>query len=582
MPSTSQQTPARLDALRHSAAHVLASAVKELFPDVKLAIGPTIEDGFYYDFLTHHAFTPEDLERIETRMKEIVSRNLAFERSEMPREEAVNFLSGQGEMLKVEIVHEIPDSRVSFYRHGDFTDLCRGPHAGSTSEISFFKLLSSSGAYWRGDERRDRLQRIYGTAFFSEKELSDYLERLEQAKLRDHRKLGKQLELFDMYEEAGPGLIFWLPKGAQLRRTIEDFWVSEHRKRGYQMVYTPHVMKSNLWQTSGHLDFYRENMYGAIRVEEQEYILKPMNCPGHILIYKSKRRSYRELPLRLAELGTVYRYERSGVLHGLLRVRGFTQDDAHIFCTPDQLLPEMVSCVSLVQSMMKVFGFHETLINLATRPEKFSGTEDEWEQAQGTLRKALEEKNLPYEEDPGGAVFYGPKIDFKIKDALGRFWQGPTIQFDFNLPGRFNIAYVGADNAEHTPVMVHRAVLGSFERFLGTLIEHHAGAFPVWLSPVQARLLPIADRHVPYCEEVKNKLEGGGFRVEVDSSNEKIGLKIRNAEVQKIPYMLVVGDKEIQAGAVSVRKKGKDTGSVAVEKFQEILLTEVKTFQEQL
>lgn len=547
-----------LHALRHSAAHIMASAVKELFPNVKLGIGPAIEDGFYYDFYCEKAFTPEDVQSIEEKMREIITRNAPFIRCEQTRGEAEKTLKSAGETLKVEILSGIPEGEsISFYTHGEFADLCRGPHINSTGDVKAFKLLTISGAYWRGDEKRESLQRIYGTAFYTKDELDDYLHKLEEAAKRDHRKLGKELELFHIYEEGGAGLVFWHPKGAMLRHTIEDFLWKELTHAGYEFVNTPHIAKLNLWQTSGHTEFYKENMFLPIEAENQLYQLKPMNCPFHILIYKSKKRSYRDLPIRFAEFGTVYRYERSGVLHGLLRVRGFTQDDAHIFCAREQLKDELLACVRLTRKVLNIFGFHDANYYLATRPEGFAGTGGEWDIAENTMREVLDEEKISYKGDEGGAVFYGPKIDIKLLDALGREWQGPTVQFDFNLPKRFDVSYVGSDNNEHQAFMVHRALLGSFERFLGTLIEHHAGAFPVWLSPVQVKLLSVADRHIPAVEKMKGCLADEGIRCEVDARSERLPLKIRDAVMQKIPYVVVMGDKEAQGTTLAVRARGE-------------------------
>lgn len=552
-----------LHALRHSAAHIMASAVKELFPDVKLGIGPAIEEGFYYDFYCEKPFTPDVLESIEKRMRDIIRKNIPFVRFEKPKNEAREMLKEQKENLKVEILDEIPDGEtISFFQHGDFTDLCRGPHVGATGDVKAFKLLNASGSYWRGDEHRESLQRIYGTAFFTEEELKDYLHKLEEAQKRDHRKLGKELDLFHIYDEGGAGLVFWHPKGAVLRRTIENFLWNELTRAGYQFVNTPHIAKLNLWQTSGHVEFYSENMFAPLDVENQPYQLKPMNCPFHILIYKNKKRSYRDLPLRIAEFGTVYRYERSGVLHGLLRVRGFTQDDAHIFCTREQLKKELADCVRLTRNVLNIFGFQDAVFYLATRPEGFAGTGEEWNIAESTMKEVLMDEAIPYEEDSGGAVFYGPKIDIKLRDALGREWQGPTVQFDFNLPKRFDVTYVGSDNNPHQAFMVHRALLGSFERFLGTLIEHHAGAFPVWLSPVQAVVLSVADRHIPAIEKVREALMAENIRCDMDARSERLPLKIREAALQKIPYVLVVGDKEAESSAVAVRSRGEKNQSV--------------------
>ncbi|MGB9877413.1 MAG: threonine--tRNA ligase [bacterium] len=562
---------------RHSAAHLLAHAVKELFPDAKLGIGPATEDGFFYDFLKEKPFTEEDLAKIEEKMREIVGRNLPIVRKELKKEEARELFSQRGETLKLQILDEIEDEVVTIYEQGDFVDLCRGPHLANTSYINpkGFKLLSISSAYWRGEEGNPSLQRIKGTAFPSEEELTEYLNFLAEAEKRDHRILGRTLELFSIEEEAGAGLVFWHPKGAIVRKIIEDFWKEEHIKRGYQLIYTPHIARADLWRISGHLEMYKENMYPPMQFEGVEYILKPMNCPFHILVYKSKQRSYKDLPIRYAELGTVYRYERSGVLHGLLRVRGFTQDDAHIFCTPENLKEEIEGVLELAHFMMRRFGFGEYVHKLSTRPEKYAGTLERWEMAEGILREVLEERRVDYIVDEGGGVFYGPKIDISLKDSLGRLWQGPTIQVDFNLPERFNITYIGADGREHIVVMIHRAVLGSLERFMGTLIEHYAGALPLWLSPVQVRVLPIAERHIPYGEEVANYIKQGGFRVEVDARNETLNYKIREAQVEKVPYVLVVGDREMENRTVSPRKRGgENLAPMKIEEFVNYLTKE--------
>lgn len=543
---------------RHSTAHLLAHAVKVLFPDVKLGIGPATEDGFFYDFLKDTPFTQEDLGKIEEKMRELARQNIPIQREEISKEEARKLFEAKGEILKLELLDEIEDEKVTIYRQGDFVDLCRGPHLANTSYINpkGFKLLSISSAYWRGEEGNPSLQRIKGTSFPTEEELSAYLRFLEEAEKRDHRVLGRNLELFSIEEEAGAGLVFWHPKGAIVRKLIEDFWKEEHLKRGYQLVYTPHIARADLWRISGHLEMYKENMYPPMQFEGVEYLLKPMNCPFHILIYKNKQRSYRELPLKYAELGTVYRYERSGVLHGLLRVRGFTQDDAHIFCTPEGLKKEIEDVLELAHYMMKKFGFEEYVHKLSTRPEKFAGTLERWEMAEGILREVLEERGIDYLVDEGGGVFYGPKIDISLRDSLGRLWQGPTIQVDFNLPERFNITYIGPDGKEHIAVMIHRAVLGSLERFMGTLIEHYAGALPLWLSPTQVVILPIAERHNAYAEKVKERLVEAGFRVEVDARSETLNYRIREAQLMKVPYILVVGDREEASGTVSPRKRG--------------------------
>ncbi len=565
--------------LYHSSSHIMAQAVKRLYPDVKVTIGPAIETGFYYDFLFSSPISENDLEKIEKEIKKIQEENYTFERETITKEEALELFKDNP--FKVEIIKEIEDSHVSIYKQGEFVDLCRGPHVPSTGFVKHIKLLSIAGAYWRGDEKREMLTRIYGIAFQSEKEMKEYLKNLEEAKKRDHRVLGKQLELFSIFpDEGGAGLVYWLPKGATLRRVIEDFWKEEHIKRGYQMVYIPHIARAELWKTSGHYDFYKENMY-TLEIDEQEYVLKPMNCPGHILIYKTKIHSYKELPIRFAELGTVYRYERSGVLHGMLRVRGFTQDDGHIFCTPQQLPQEIKDTVQFAIYMMNVFGYNDFKIELSARdpknPDKYAGTEDEWHQAEKALEDALKDMGLEYTRMEGEAVFYGPKIDFKLKDALGRYWQGPTIQFDFNLPRRFNVTYIGEDNKPHQVFMVHRALLGSLERFIGGLIEHYAGNFPVWLSPVQVAVLPISEKHLDYSKKIVHNLNENNLRVVLYDSSDKISAKIRKAETEKIPYMLIIGDREAESGKVSVRKHREgDLGSLSIEEFIERIKGEIE------
>ncbi len=557
-----------LDTLRHSTAHVMAQAVKDLFGDVKLAIGPAIEDGFYYDFDAPVRFTEEDLQKIEKRMEEIIKEDLPFEREEMAREEAIAFFEKEGEPYKVELLREMEDETVSLYRQGNFVDLCRGPHVPSTGKIGAFKLLSLAGAYWRGDERNKMLQRIYGTAFFDKKTLRQYLHRLEEAKKRDHRKLGRELDLFSISEDVGPGLVHWHPMGARVRNIIETFWRDSHYEHGYDLLYTPHIGRSELWQRSGHLDFYREGMYAPMQIDENDYYVKPMNCPFHIQIYNSQIRSYRDLPLRWAELGTVYRYEKSGVLHGLLRVRGFTQDDAHIFCTPEQIEEEILEVLRFSLYLWRCFGFEDISAYLATRPDKFVGDPARWEQAQKSLEKAVAAEGLSCKIDEGGGAFYGPKIDLKIRDAIGREWQTTTIQFDFNLPERFDMTYMGADGERHRPYMVHRALLGSLERFFGILVEHYAGAFPLWLAPVQARVLTITDRQLSFAKEVVDRLRQARIRVEGDFRNEKLGFKIREAQVRKIPYALVIGDREVENRQVAPRARGNQTLSpMDVEAF---------------
>lgn len=569
-----------LQIIRHSTAHIMAIAVKKLFPETKIAIGPAIENGFYYDFDREESFTPIDLEKIENKMQEIIKENLSFIKKEISKEEALRFFENQGEVYKIEILKELQDSQITLYETGDFIDLCRGPHVNTTQDVRYFKLLSIAGAYWRGNEKNKMLQRIYGTAFLNKEELKNYLNKLQEAEKRDHRKLGKILELFSINEESGPGLIIWHPKGAIIRKIIEDFWKKEHLKRGYQLVNTPHIAKSNLWKVSGHLDFYKENMYSPILIENQEYILKPMNCPLHILIYKNKKHSYRELPMRLAELGTVYRYERSGVLHGMLRVRGFTQDDAHIFCAPEQLKEEILNCVKLAQFLMQSFGFKEYEVNLATRGEKFAGSLERWNEAENTLKLALEELKISFTTDPGGAVFYGPKIDIKIKDALGRAWQGPTIQFDFNLPERFGIYYVAQSGKENLVYMVHRAILGSLERFMGCLIEHYGGAFPLWLSPLQMIIFPINEKNFTYADTLKNILEENNFRLKCDFSKDNLNYKIKNAQKEKIPYMIIIGDAEEEKQKISLRSLKK--GNLGLMDFNEFLVQIKKEREDKL
>jgi threonyl-tRNA synthetase len=557
-----------LETMRHSASHVLAEAVLSIFPDARFGIGPATRDGFYYDFELPRPLTTEDLPVIEAKMREIVAANLPFTRQEVAKDEARRLFAAQP--YKLELIDEIPDEKVGVYRQGNFLDLCRGPHVSATGEIKAFRLVSIAGAYWRGDEHRPMLQRVYGVAFATEKALEEHLKKLEEAARRDHRRLGKELDLFSIHEEAGPGLVHWHPKGSVVRRVIEDFWKDEHVKRGYDLVYTPHIAKLDLWQTSGHWDFYRENMYSPMDVEGQEYVIKPMNCLGHILIYKTSQRSYRELPLRYAELGTVYRYERSGVLHGLSRVRGFTQDDAHIFCRFDQLEEEVVGVLELTRFMMDTFGFTKHKVLLSTRPEKYAGALEVWEEATEILRQALEKSGVAYEVDPGEGVFYGPKIDTKIEDALGRDWQGPTVQVDFNLPQRFDVNYIGEDGREHLVAMVHRTVLGSMERFLASLLEHYGGAFPVWLAPVQSMIIPVADRHLDYAGKLAAEFKAEGIRAEVDARSERVNLKIRQAQLNKVPYMLVVGDKEVAEATVSVRlRSGEQLAAQSPDNFKQ-------------
>jgi threonyl-tRNA synthetase len=563
--------PEALEVYRHSTAHLLAAAVLELFPETKLGIGPPIETGFYYDFQRDTPFSPEDLEKIEKKMWEIQARDLPYERKYTEKNEGLKLYADQP--MKVELITERAGDIFSEYTLGpQFIDFCRGPHVPSTKKIKAFKLLSIAGAYWKGDEKNAQLQRIYGTAFFSKKDLDEYLAKLEEAKKRDHRKLGQELDLFSIQELAGPGLIFYHPKGGIIRKLIEDWMRDQYLKRGYSLVYTPHVMRADLWRTSGHLSHYAENMFAGMELDDAEYRLKPMNCPGHILIYRDKLRSYRELPVRLGELGTVYRYERSGTMHGLLRVRGFTQDDAHIFCTRDQIEDEVVNCLEFALDVLKVFGFEQYDAEISTWDGgvsgKYDGERDQWELAEGALKRAVERLNIKAPVIPDEAAFYGPKIDVKLLDALGRKWQLSTVQFDFTLPRRFNLEYVAEDGKRHQPLMVHRALYGSIERFFGTLIEHYAGAFPVWLAPVQVVVMPITDRQQDYAKTVHAKLEAAGFRSHLDDRKEKVNLKIRDAQMQKVPYMLVVGDREAEAGTVSVRhRKHADMGVKPLDQF---------------
>ncbi len=568
--------------LRHSAAHVMAQAVQQLYPGTKLAIGPAIEDGFYYDMDIPVSLSPDDLVAIEERMRAIASEALPFRREGISREQALDLFRGLGEPFKVELLEDMEDEVVSLYRDGDFTDLCRGPHVPDTSRIGAIKLLSIAGAYWRGDEKRSMLQRIYGTAFATEQELQDFLTMREEAEKRDHRKLGRELDLFSFHDEAGAGVVFYHPKGAILRGIVEDFLKEEHRKRGYQMVITPHLFKGDLWKISGHLDYYLDNMY-TLEKEGTTYVVKPMNCPGHLLIYKTRPRSYRDMPLKFFELGTVYRYERSGVLHGLLRVRGFTQDDAHIFCMDEQLEEQIIDCLDFALSSLRTFGFEEFKMYLSTRPEGSVGSDEVWERSTKALADALEHHGTEYEIDPGEGVFYGPKIDVKLKDAIGRYWQGPTIQVDPNLPERFDITYAGSDNRPHRPIMIHRVVLAGIERFLGVLIEHYGGAFPVWLAPVQVTVIPVADRHLDYATGLQQRLGERGIRVEVDDDHQTVNLKIRNAQLQKVPFTLVAGDREIEAGSVSVRlRTGEDIRGVSLDEFEEGIVQLVRSRSQSL
>ncbi len=570
-------TPEGEEIYRHSSSHLMAQAVKEVFPSAQMAIGPPIKDGFYYDFDFERPFAPEDLKKIEKKMKEIVKRNLSISRMELTKEAAIQLFRERKEPYKVELIEELEDVQISAYQQGDFIDLCTGPHVPSTGKIKAIKLLSSAGAYWRGSEKNKMLQRIYGTSFSRREDLDAHLKNLEEIKKRDHRRLGKELDLFSITDEIGAGLVLWHPKGAIIRKTLEDFWRDAHLKAGYELVFTPHMAKLDLWKQSGHLEFYKENMYSPMEVDNIPYEIKPMNCPFHILIYKSRLRSYRELPFRWAELGTVYRYERSGVLHGLLRVRGFTQDDAHLFCRPDQIEAEILKVLDFTTLVLGTFGFKEYEIYLSTRPDKYVGSLDRWEQATSALEGALKQKELPYQIDPGEGVFYGPKIDMKIKDALGRSWQCTTIQVDFNLPDRFGMSYRGEDGQAHQPIMIHRALMGSIERFFGVLIEHYAGAFPAWLAPVQVKVIPITERQKKYADKIQARLHEAGIRVEVDHRNEKMGLKIREAQLMKVPYMLVVGDREEADQTLSVRTRQGESSLMAVDAFLNQLQEEAST-----
>jgi threonyl-tRNA synthetase len=569
-----ENDPEALKVVRHSAAHVLATAVLELFPETKLGHGPATDSGFFYDFYREKPFTPEDLALIEAKMAEVVARDEKFVREYEPREKALEDFKRDGDFMKTHFVSKFtePGSDVSFYRNGKFIDFCRGPHVPSTGRVKAVKVTTLAGAYWLGDEKNPQLQRIYGTAFFSKKDLDDHFARLEEAAKRDHRVLGKQLDLFSIQDLAGSGLIFWHPKGAMIRKIMEDWMRDECLRRGYQLVYTPHVAKINLWQTSGHEGFYAGNMFTPMELDDAMYRMKPMNCPFHILIYKNSPKSYRDLPARYAELGNVYRYERSGTMHGLLRVRGFTQDDAHIFCTPAQIESEVAACIDFAEAVLKTFGFSEFKVELSTWDPNdrahYAGSDENWDLAIRSLDNVLKEKGIPYKTIPGEAAFYGPKIDVKLVDVLGRLWQLSTVQFDFNLPARFELEYVGEDGARHQPVMVHRALFGSVERFFGVLIEHYAGAFPLWLAPVQVGLVPISERHKDYAAKVESTLKEAGLRVEVDDRNEKMNAKIRDFANQKTPYILVFGDKEEAANAVSVRTRGKgDQGSTPLAEF---------------
>ena len=565
----------------HSTAHVMAQAVQDLFPDAKVTIGPPIENGFYYDFDIDRPFTPDELKKIETRMLEIVKEDQPFSREEVSRDEASSRFRDLGESYKLELLDGIaPDETVSIYKNTRWFDLCRGPHLPSTGCIKAIKLLNASGAYWRGDENNKMLQRIYGISFPGKKELQAYLDKLEEAKRRDHRTLGVQLDLYSINDNVGPGLVLWHPKGMRIRHEIESFWHSAHFDGGYELVGSPHIGRSSLWNTSGHLDFFRENMYSSMDIDGQEYFAKPMNCPFHSMIYKSRRRSYRELPLRWAEMGTVYRYEPAGVLHGLLRARGFTQDDAHIFCRPDQVESEIKQTIDFTLFILRSFGLEDFKIDISTRPEKAVGDPRDWDMATNALKTAIDAQGLKYGIDEGGGAFYGPKIDVQIRDALGREWQCSTIQFDFNLPERFDLTFAGQDGKMHRPYMVHRALLGSMERFFGTLIEHYAGNFPVWLAPVQTVILPVSDRFTDYAQQVAKLLRDAQVRVEVDDQDAKLGYKIREAEVQKVPYMLIVGAREVENGTVSVRRHGQgDLGTLSLENLIARIQQEVESKQ---
>ncbi len=566
-----------IDKLRHSCSHIMAQAVKELWPEIKVTIGPAIENGFYYDFDKKEPFTDDDLMKITKKMRQIIERKPAFTQSMMDRNEAIKMFSEMGETYKVELINGIPDEKVSIYKTGnDWFDLCKGPHVSDAGQIKGFKLLSVAGAYWRGDESKPMLQRIYGTAFFSQKELDDYLKMLEEAQKRDHRKIATQLDLFHIYHEtAGAGLIFYHPPGAMLRKVMEDYIKTKHLDNGYDLVMTPNILKGKLWEVSGHADHYKENMY-YFKVDNEDYAVKPMNCPGHILIFQSKVRSYRDLPIRYFELGTVYRQEKAGVLHGLLRVRGFTQDDAHIFCRPDQIKEEVMKVLDFVFTTMKDFGFEQLDIELSTQPENSMGRQEDWDAATKALRESLEEKKITYQINEGDGAFYGPKIDIKLKDAIGRQWQCGTIQCDFNLPQRFELKYIGEDGQEHRPIMLHRAVMGSLERFIGTLIEHYAGNFPLWLAPTQVAIIPIKAEQNEFALKIKEGLRSEGLRVILDNTNETLGKRIREATLKKIPYVLVIGQKELDTNQVAVRKRGnEDLGVMSLESFKALALKEI-------
>lgn len=562
----------------HSSSHIMAMAVKRLFPDAKLGIGPSIDNGFYYDFLFERQFNEEDLKLIEDEMKKIIEQDVRFIRKEIEKSEGDKLFKDKKEDFKLELICDI-NEKISLYYNEDFVDLCRGPHIPSSGYIKAFKLLSVAGAYWKGDEKREMLSRIYGISFPDRKMLKEHLHRLEEAKRRDHRKLGKQLNVYSIFEQTGAGLVYWHPNGAAVLEQIERFWKDEHVRRGYQLVRSPHIARSELWKTSGHLNFYRDNMY-VFNVDDEDYVLKPMNCPGHVMIYKTQIHSYRDLPVRFAELGTVYRYERSGTMHGLLRVRGFTQDDGHIFCTPEQLEEEIGKVFDFAVFMIETFGYKKYTVELSmfdpADREKYAGSDEEWEFAQNTLKNVLRSKNVPFKEMPGEAVFYGPKIDIKLYDAIGNSWQGPTVQFDFNLPRRFNVTYIGEDNKEHLVYMVHRALLGSLERFIGGLIEHYGGKFPLWLAPYQTTVLTVTEDTIDYAGKISTILRDNGIRVLENFRNDKIGYKIREAETNQVPYMLIIGKNEMEAGTISVRKKGEgDIGSMKAEELISLLKKEI-------
>ena len=572
----------KIELIRHSLSHIMANAVQELFPGTRFAIGPVIENGFYYDFDLPPAAKDEpilrleDLPKIEKRMREIIAQNIEFKKSLKTKADAKKIFADQP--YKLELIKELKTTKVTIYKSGKFTDLCAGPHVKLTKEINpdAFKLTKIAGAYWRGSEKNKMLQRIYGVAFETKKELDNYLNLIEEAEKRDHRKIGKELDLFSIHEEFGPGLVYWHPKGGRMRVVMEDFWRKTHYANGYEIIFTPHIGKSDLWKISGHLGFYNENMYSSMEIDKNEYYIKPMNCPFHILIYKNKTRSYRDLPLRWAELGTVYRYEKTGVLHGLLRVRGFTQDDAHLICTPEQMPDEIEKVLNFSLYILRSFGFNDFHVYLATKPKDPIGDKKKWDDAKKALENAIKKSKLSYDVDEGGGAFYGPKIDIKIKDALGREWQCTTIQFDFNMPERFKMEYVGIDGKPHQPYMIHRALMGSLERFFGTVIEHYAGAFPFWLSPIQIRILTVGEKHIKFAQQTKNKFTENGFRVEVDDSDDTIGKKIREAEMQKIPYIIVVGDKEMNSNNLAIRTRGKkDIEEIDIDKFIEKIKQEL-------